>query len=490
MSERKNISNASRARWGAFQIDRQWYSLLVLCVLAQTITVVLTWRLWQVREYSINLPLLDGPWISFGAVVLVSLIYVLIDPRRGAVIHIVVLAIACLADQYRIQPQFLSISILIFGCSTTQRQNYCRWYLIAMWFWAGTHKIFSPEWPMIAWNILERSQFDADNFYQFFSWVLAIAEIILGIAAVLRPRLGAILCVVLHGGIALFMSPLFFDFNASVIPWNLATAIVGFALFWNATASIPATRWGRVVVAGCLLLPVGFYGGWVDRGLAFVLYSGNMPRAAMTTKSGRQILGDEEYLGVPFPREQRHFHAIFEKMSNAGDKLHVTDRRPWSSDQFFVMGSKNIPLKISKIEFSRNSPTEVKGVFLGDPVSIFNLQRYGAKMLARESGGAVYAVEFDPKKFNGAVLRYLKGLPNLEQIQLADCDLIDEDLRALSDLDALVGVGLSNTPISDRGLMYLSELKNLRVIEHQGSSITSEGLENLLRVSRPPESLR
>ena len=104
MSERKNISNASRARWGAFQIDRQWYSLLLLCVLAQTITVVLTWRLWQVREYSINLPLIDGPWISFGAVVLVSLIYVLIDPRRGAVIHIVVLGIACFADQYRIQP--------------------------------------------------------------------------------------------------------------------------------------------------------------------------------------------------------------------------------------------------------------------------------------------------------------------------------------------------------------------------------------------------
>ena len=168
MSEGKNISTASRIGWGPFQIGGPWYSLLVLCVLAQTITVVLTWRLWLVREYPINLPLLDGPWISFGAPVLLSLIYVLIDPRRGAVIHIVVLAIACFADQYRIQPQFLSISVLIFGCSTTQRQNYCRWYLIAMWFWAGTHKIFSPEWPMIAWNILERSQFDADNFYQFF----------------------------------------------------------------------------------------------------------------------------------------------------------------------------------------------------------------------------------------------------------------------------------------------------------------------------------
>ena len=490
MSEGKNISTASRTGWGPFQIGGPWYSLLVLCVLAQTITVVLTWRLWQVREYPINLPLFDGPWISFGGPVLLSLLYVLIDPRRGAVIHIVVLAIACFADQYRIQPQFLSISILIFGCSTTQRQNYCRWYLIAMWFWAGTHKIFSPEWPMIAWDILERSQLDADNFYRIFSWTIAFSEIILGIAAVLRPRLGAILCVMLHGAIAVFMTPLFFDFNASVIPWNLATAIVGFALFWNASASIPETRWGRVVVMGCLLLPIGFYGGWVDRGLAFVLYSGNMPRAAMTTKSGRQILGDGEYLGVPFPEEQRHFHTMFEKMSNSGDKLHVTDRRPWSGDQFFVMGPKNIPLKISRREFSHQSPTEVKGIFVGDPVSIFILRRHGAKMLARESGGAVYAIEFDPKKFNGAVLRHLKGLPNLEQIQLADCDLIDEDLRALSELDALVGVGLSNTPISDRGLMYLSELKNLRVIEHQGSSITSEGLENVLRPSRPPESLR
>ena len=136
-------------------LDVGWYSLIALCVLAQFITLIMTWQLWQVRETPINFPLWECPWIPFGGLLLLSLIYVLIDPRRGALIHLVILAIACVADQYRIQPQFISIAVLIFGCSSSERRMLCRWYLIALWFWAGMHKIFSPEWPMVTSNLLE-----------------------------------------------------------------------------------------------------------------------------------------------------------------------------------------------------------------------------------------------------------------------------------------------------------------------------------------------
>ena len=480
MHERQKANNVVAPRSVDSRMEFWWYSLLTLCVLAQVFTVSLTWQLWQVRETPLNLPLLEWPWISFGALMLLSLFYVLFDPRRGAVVHLVVLTIACIADQYRIQPQFISIAILIFGCSSSERRTVCRWYLIALWFWAGVHKIFSPEWPMITRSLLEQANLSADRMALFIAWLIAFVEISVAILALFRPRAGAIGCIFLHVGIVLFMSPLFFDFNASVIPWNLATAVVGCALFWNATQITLVTRWEKACVAVFLVLPFGFYGGWVDRGVAFVLYSGNMPRAAMTGKDGRKLFSDWDKLGVPFPSEQRHFRTIFSKTGDSGDKLHLFDRRPWSKDRFFLMGPDRSLLEISRSEFSRRSPTEVKGIFHDDPLSIFTLQENGATMLTRVKGGPIYAIEFSPENFNPAVLRHLQGLPNLEQIQLAGCNVVDQDLRHLAGLDALVGVGLSHTSISDRGLLYLTQLGNLRVIEHQGSGITPFGLKQTL----------
>ena len=101
-------------------------------------------------------------------------------------------------------------------------------------------------------------------------------------------------------------------------------------------------------------------------------------------------------------------------------------------------------------------------------------------MLTRVKGGPIYAIEFSPEKFDPAVLCHLQGLPNLEQIQLAGCNVVDQDLRHLAGLDALEGVGLSHTSISDRGLLYLTQLGNLRVIEHHGSRITPFGLKQTL----------
>ena len=480
MHERQNANYVVAPRNTVSEMEVRWYSLLTLCVLAQIVTVILTWQLWQVRETPLNFPLLEGPWISCGALMLLSLFYVLFDPRRGAVVHLVVLTLACIADQYRIQPQFISIAVLIFGCSSSERKTVCRWYLIAMWFWAGAHKIFSPEWPMITRSLLEQANLSADRFAPFIAWLIAFVEISVAILALVRPRAGAISCFFLHVGIVLFMSPFFFDFNASVIPWNLATAVVGCALFWNETQINLATRWQKAFAAVFLVLPFGFYGGWVDRGLAFVLYSGNMPRAAMTGKDGRKLLSDWDKLGVPFPREQRHFRSIFSKQGDFGDKLHLFDRRPWSKHRFFLMGPDQSLLEISRSEFSRQSPTGVKGIFYDDPLSIFTLQGKGATMLTRVKGGPIYAIEFSPESFDSSVLCHLQGLPNLEQIQLAGCDVVDKDLRHLAGLDALVGIGLSHTSISDRGLLYLSKLGNLRLIEHHGSRITPFGLQQTL----------
>ena len=162
MHERQNANYVVAPRNTVSEMEVRWYSLLALCVLAQIVTVILTWQLWQVRETPLNFPLLEGPWISCGALMLLSLFYVLFDPRRGAVVHLVVLTLACIADQYRIQPQFISIAVLIFGCSSSERKTVCRWYLIAMWFWAGAHKIFSPEWPMITRSLLEQAKSRSD----------------------------------------------------------------------------------------------------------------------------------------------------------------------------------------------------------------------------------------------------------------------------------------------------------------------------------------
>ena len=116
-----------------------------LLVAAQGATIVVTWPLWQVRFSPPMLPVLGGPQWNFGLLLLASLGYVLWRPRLGLLAHTCLLIVAAAQDQMRLQPEFISLTILLWGTLPSRgAQLTARVHLIALWFFAGLHKLTSP----------------------------------------------------------------------------------------------------------------------------------------------------------------------------------------------------------------------------------------------------------------------------------------------------------------------------------------------------------
>ena len=125
------------------------YGLLICATLAQLATIIITWELWQPRVDPPNLPLLDflAPHqISFSILLLLSLLLITIVPRTGFWVHVIVLLIASVFDQFRMQPQLLAIVVLMWATLYPLGRPVTRWFLASLWLWAGLHKLLSPHW--------------------------------------------------------------------------------------------------------------------------------------------------------------------------------------------------------------------------------------------------------------------------------------------------------------------------------------------------------
>ncbi len=116
---------------------------------------------------------------------------------------------------------------------------------------------------------------------------------------------------------------------------------------------------------------------------------------------------------------------------------------------------------------------------MDDPVSVFQLVRQKTKLIKRSEEGGVYAIAFSPDEFSIDLLECLKGLPSLEEIQLADCEVSDDDLRRLAGLPRLVGLGLNRTGVSMAGLKQLAALPALETIYYNDGEIKKADLLSL-----------
>ncbi len=467
------------------QIGIVRYCLFVLAVAAQLATVIITWQLWQVRVDPPNLPVLDLPAIPFGIVLVLSLVYCLIDPRRGCLTHAIVLGVASVFDQFRLQPQFLGILVLMFAVVSRHGAIVCRWFLVSVWLWAGIHKFVSPDWYAHAgaWLVMQTG-LPVSKYHLPFAVSVAATEVVLGLLAIFWPRIAGVCCFPFHVGVGTFL--IYIQWNYSVLPWNFSTAVVGAWVMWLVgSKSRPKWAWEKFVALFFLIYPIGFYFGVVDHVYASVLYSDCVPRGLITRLDGtlRPIEGWDP-VHVPFPFERRLHRLFFERIAKPGEKLHIDDPRPLLDDQFFVMRENERAKQISAEEFFDSSSGDVKGVGIDSRRSLFILVRDGARLLKRSKNEMVYAVEFIPKYFDRRMLRLLSGLPNLEQIQLKDCNVTDEDLRFLSDLKCVSGIGLDNTATSDAGLRYLEPLSQLIRVDHDNTSITDQGLARLFQKIR------
>ena len=143
---------ASTIQLGPSQIGWTNFCCLLLCIAAQACTIWISWPAWEFRplvDQTIpNLPWIAGtPQFSTGVLLLVSLGLAAISPKRfGLMFHLGLLFLSIAMDQFRCQPQVIAIALMMAACVWPAARRICVWYLIAMWTWAGIHKLFSPDW--------------------------------------------------------------------------------------------------------------------------------------------------------------------------------------------------------------------------------------------------------------------------------------------------------------------------------------------------------
>lgn len=480
-------SEQRSSMWAVGQIGYENYFFLAICVFAQLLTVLITWPLWEIRQSPINLPWINAmPQIPFGILIIASLVGVLVSPRRyGLAMHLAVLLAAVLSDQTRCQPQVLWVAVLSIACVFGRAKQFCVWALVALWLWAGIHKAISSEWYQgNAYQLMVQAGLeDPLRWYYWFALLVTISEIAQGVLAIFRPRVAAITCALLHLGIAGFM--VFIDYNHSVLPWNVCTAIVGTWLMrkavivknvpWKHALAIPAlappngSRWfGWCTVAALLILPAGFYTGHLRHCFAHVLYSGGLPLASISKTDGTvdQLLG-WDVIRVPFPHEPSAFRDYFSLTAAPGEKLHIHEIRPWLSSHYYLLDDRRQLQEISRTEFFADD-SGVGGIGCDDRTATFELIENGANMKRRTADAMIFAISFTPEYFSAGLLELVNDLPNIEEIQLRGCDVRDDDLKRIVTLNRLRGIGLNQTPITHSGLKHLSEMKRLSLIEYNG----------------------
>jgi hypothetical protein len=308
---------------------------------------------------------------------------------------------------------------------------------------------------------------EPESLYLSFAVVTVVTEIALALFAIWRPRIAGRICIVVHLGIVVFLSPLIAGWNYSVIPWNICVALVGASVLSRCGSGWQATRSENWIAAVMLVYPLGFYTGWVDRSLCHVLYSDNLPRGLITSPDTIIEIDGWGSLGVPFPTQQRLLRQLYQRTGSPGDKLHILDPRWGLKDRYFVLDQNRNAREIDRDSFYSGSEdgSSVPGIGLDDWRAVFGLTRSGVRLLKRAQGQMIYAAEFSPASFDPQVLRWLEGLPNLEQLQFQGCSIEDRDLKFVEGIKSLVGIGIEGTRISRAGFERLQSMPNLKLIE-------------------------
>ena len=280
------------------------------------------------------LPALPLPAFDMGVLLLVSLAFTLFRPLSGVILHSLLLVYAMLSDQTRIQPEIVSLALLLWGAlPSAGARTVGRAHLIALWSWAGINKLLSPAFLSSTGPMMFATLFRGVPGWLHASsgYLIACAELTTGLLAIFprTRRLAALLAFGLHGGILLTLAAR--RWNEAVWPWNVAAALAGFALIypWKSSlwASIRASRRAAGLVALIILFsPALWFVGMTDAYLAHHLYSEDVPRASSTALDPNAVWNS---FNVPLPPEQRLFEQFFRLTCAPGDTMTIIDERWW-----------------------------------------------------------------------------------------------------------------------------------------------------------------
>jgi Leucine-rich repeat (LRR) protein len=114
-----------------------------------------------------------------------------------------------------------------------------------------------------------------------------------------------------------------------------------------------------------------------------------------------------------------------------------------------------------------------------NPDSIATLKKFTKVKVETDYLGAALRVDANDSDITGEALAKVKGLYNLEGLELSGTKITDDDLAHLSGLTNLQWLYLDNTKVTDKGLEHLQGLANLDVLALNKSQVTGPGLTNL-----------
>lgn len=311
-----------------------WRALTGVAAAGLVASYCVTWDLWSARLVPPNLPVVGAlSSFGFGAPLIVLAVAAVIFPRSGATGHGALLLLAVLGDQVRLQPEFVSLAILLVaGAWPPKSLAAGRWHLIALWGWAGMHKVLSGGWPSGGALFIARAAGDT-RLRPAMAVIVPICE--LGLAAMaLSPRRWRVLRVaapLFHVGIVTVLVRA--HWNSSVWPWNLALGAAALLVFRSPSAEAQHTVDRRSLVARVaavvfLLYPLGFYTGYSDAYLSHNLYSSNTAEASLCTaeipeRCSPQAFSTWKSLNVLLPPERRLFVAWFDQFCQPGQRLKI-----------------------------------------------------------------------------------------------------------------------------------------------------------------------
>jgi hypothetical protein len=256
----------------------------------------------------------------------------MVRPRLGVALTWGVLVLAGLGDQARLQPEVLSLAVLmtapIFGAEGI---GVARWYLASLWLWSGLHKALSLGWSVGGASVIADA-LGAPGLRPLVAVSVPAIEIGLGVAAFWRATWPALRWVgaAFHVGVLLTLSPLFGDRNSAVWAWNVALAVASVILFAPTRDRSPATSVGQALGVACFVYPALFYVGWMDAYPSHNLYSSNTAGAAICSEVTdvcesapfSEVLLEEA--NTPLPPEPRLYRAWFDEVCEPGTYLRVT----------------------------------------------------------------------------------------------------------------------------------------------------------------------
>ncbi len=212
--------------------------------------------------------------------------------------------------------------------------------MLALWFFAGFHKLFSAGYysGVMVYLLSPVSSKFSPSVYHTVGAAGALFEMSLAVLAIVprTRRVAAVLGAAMHGALFLWLA-IALRWNSAVWGWNLTLAVASVALLWPWRSQWivdwrGASVWARAIAALVLLSPIGYYFGLIDAFMAHCVYANNTPEAWIVaagidppTHIFISNMADE--LNVSVPPSPRLYEQFFDIVALPGDRLVIEDPR-------------------------------------------------------------------------------------------------------------------------------------------------------------------